>query len=100
MPAYSSRPSTYSGTVKYTQIRFASSKAAVIRNTQRSPNEAAIAPPVSGPIELPRKLADAVSPYTVPRSARDTIRPINAFAVGRMPPMNNPTPNRSTTKPQ
>ena len=56
-------PPAYSGTRKYTQTRFASSTIPVIRNTQRRPNAAATAPPLSGPSELPRNIAeDAVIP--------------------------------------
>src|SRR5215469_10071399 len=86
--------SAYSGTLKYTHTKLANSTAAVTRNTQRRPKAAATAPPVNGPRELPRNVADAVMPYTVPRSARGTRRPTSALAVGNRPPTNSPTPNR------
>ena len=43
-------------------IRDGIARAAVSRNTQRRPNEAAIAPPISGPNELPMNIADEVMP--------------------------------------
>jgi hypothetical protein len=52
--------STYSGTLQYTHSKFANRTAAVTRNTQRTPKAAATAPPESGPIELPRNIAEAV----------------------------------------
>jgi hypothetical protein len=54
--------STYSGTLQYTHSKFANRTAAVTRNTQRTPKAAATAPPESGPIELPRNIAEAVMP--------------------------------------
>ena len=54
--------STYSGTLEYTHSKFANRTAAVTRNTHRTPKAAATAPPESGPIELPRNIAEAVIP--------------------------------------
>jgi hypothetical protein len=60
--AHSASRSRYSRTLKYTHTKFVSSKPAVTKNTQRNPNDAAIAPPVNGPNELPRNVADADMP--------------------------------------
>ncbi len=63
-PLLALKPSgaTGRGTAIQTQIQLPSSSAAVTRNTQRSPSVAATTPPVSGPSELPRNVAEAVSP--------------------------------------
>ena len=59
---YSSRSSKYFGTLKYTQMMFAGSNEALIRNIQSRSNDAVIVPPVSGP-------SDATRPPTLIRSA-------------------------------
>ena len=51
-----------SDTVNQTQTRLAASSRAVITNTQRMPKPAAIPPPIKGPKELPRKVAEDVIP--------------------------------------
>ena len=51
-----------SGTVNHTHSKFAASSTVVTTNTQRIPSPAAMLPPVNGPSELPRNVADAVMP--------------------------------------
>ena len=68
-----------SGTVNHTHSRLAASSAVVTTNTQRMPSPAAMPPPLSGPSELPRNVADAVMPKIVPRVSRDTLRFLKAI---------------------
>src|SRR5271169_1894062 len=86
-----------SGTLNHTHTKFTASSSPVTANTQLIPTVAAIAPPASGPVVLPIKYADEMTPYAIPRCAGSVSRPIIAFDTGSTAPTNSPNPNRSIT---
>lgn len=86
--------------MRHAQTQVNASNPAVAAKTARNPSAAATDPPNNGPRKAPSSDAVAVAPNTSPRSSAGTSRPINAFVVGRMPPINNPTAKRWATNTQ